>query len=77
VTSLFISAVAALCGMTLFTPPFGTKAPPVTFAKPLSRRRRSLAFTAVVAGLVTFFLPLVTTNPAVMGHSRWSFMADL
>jgi hypothetical protein len=73
VTSVFISAVTALCGMTLFTPPFGTKDQrPVKFAKPLGRRRRSLAFMAVVAGLVTFFLPLVTTNPAVMGHSHWS-----
>jgi len=72
VTSLFISALAAVCGMTLFTPPFGTKAPPVKFAKPLGRRRRLLAFIVVTAGLLTFFLPLVTTNPAVMGHSHWS-----
>jgi len=73
VTSLFISAVAAVSGMTLFTPRFGTlDRLPVKFAKPLGRRRRSLAFMAVIAGLLTFFLPLVTTNPAVMGHSHWS-----
>jgi len=44
----------------------------VKFAKPLGRRRRSLAFLAIVAGLLTFFLPLVTTHPAVMGRSHWS-----
>jgi hypothetical protein len=73
VTSLFISAVAAACGMTLFTPRFGTlDRLPVKFAKPLGRRRRSLAFIVVIAGLLMFFLPLVTTDPAVMGHSHWS-----
>jgi len=59
--------------MTLFTPPFGTRDRlPVKFPKPLGRRRRSLAFLAVLAGLLTFFLPLVTTNPAVIGQSHWS-----
>jgi len=59
--------------MTLFTPRFGElDRLPVTFPKPLGRRRRSLAFLAVAAGLLTFFLPLVTTDPAVMGRSHWS-----
>jgi hypothetical protein len=59
--------------MTLFTPRFGAlDRLPVKFAKPMGRRRRALALLAVVAGLLTFFLPLVTTDPAVMGRSRWS-----
>ncbi|HLX85814.1 MAG TPA: hypothetical protein VKR59_18085 [Terriglobales bacterium] len=71
-TSPFFPAVAAVFGMTLFTPRFGTlDRIPVKSARPLGRRRRSLAFIAVIAGLLTFFLPLVTTNPAVMGHTYW------
>jgi hypothetical protein len=73
VAAVLISAVVVLCGMTLFTPRFGTlDRLPMKSAKPLGKRRKSLAFLVIAAGLLTFFLPLVTTNPPVVGRSRWS-----
>lgn len=38
----------------------------------LGPRRRSLAFLAVLTGLLTFFLPIVSTDPEVMGIAHWS-----
>src|SRR2546428_9130536 len=38
----------------------------------MGRRKRSFAFLIVVGGILTFFLPLVTTDPPVMGRTRWS-----
>src|SRR2546426_4281376 len=38
----------------------------------MDRRKRSFAFLIVVGGILTFFLPLVTTDPPVMGRTRWS-----
>src|SRR5438445_12823706 len=38
----------------------------------MGRRQRSFAFLIVVGGILTFFLPLVTTDPPVMGRTRWS-----
>jgi len=71
VSAVFVSLAGVTC--TLFTPRFSTLNRPRTkSAKPLGRRRRSLSFLAIAAGLLTFFLPLVTTDPAVMGRSRWS-----
>ena len=60
--------------LTLFTPRFGdqyNRSSSKTTRK-LSPRRRALAFIVVASGLVSFFLPLVTTDPAVMGQTRWS-----
>ena len=59
---------------TLFTPRFGDQRnqSQVRPLKPLGRRRASLAFLVIASGLLTFFLPLVTTDPAVMGISHWS-----
>jgi hypothetical protein len=42
------------------------------FSRPLGRRRRLLALLAVGAGLLTFFVPLVTIDPPVLGITHWS-----
>lgn len=39
---------------------------------PLGPRRRSLAFIVVMGGILTFFLPLVSTNPPVVKTADWS-----
>lgn len=39
---------------------------------PLGRRRTLLLLLIVSAGLLTFFVPLITTSPAVLGKERWS-----
>jgi hypothetical protein len=71
VKSVFVAFAIVTCA--IFTPRFGgvhqTSRKP---ERPLGRRRRSLAFLAVASGLLTFFLPLVTTQPSVMGRTRWS-----
>lgn len=38
----------------------------------LGSRSRSMTRLLSVVGLVTFFVPLIGTNPAVMGQARWS-----
>jgi len=38
----------------------------------MGRRKRSFAFLIVVGGILTFFRPLVTTDPPVIGRTRWS-----
>jgi hypothetical protein len=38
----------------------------------MGRRKRSFALAIVVGGILTFFLPLVTADPPVMGRTRWS-----
>src|SRR5438552_8821609 len=38
----------------------------------MGRRKRSFAFLIVVGGILRFFLRLVTTDPPVMGRTRWS-----
>jgi hypothetical protein len=35
-------------------------------------RRKLLALIVIAVGMLTFFLPLVTTNPAVLGKTQWS-----
>ncbi len=40
--------------------------------EPLGARRRTLSFMVIVVGMLTFFVPLVTTNPPVIEMSRWS-----
>ncbi len=35
-------------------------------------RKWILAFVAVGIGLLTFFLPLISTQPAILGKNRWS-----
>lgn len=39
---------------------------------PLGPKRRSLALMVVVGGILTFFVPLVSTNPPVVGTTEWS-----
>jgi hypothetical protein len=41
-------------------------------ASPLGPKRRSMALIVVVGGIVTFFLPLVSTHPPVLQTSDWS-----
>ncbi|MGC2618598.1 MAG: hypothetical protein WA414_06110 [Acidobacteriaceae bacterium] len=38
----------------------------------LGARSRSMTRLLSVVGLVTFFVPLIGTNPTVMGQARWS-----
>jgi len=38
----------------------------------LSAERRLLALFVVAAGILTFFLPLITAEPTVLGNVRWS-----
>jgi hypothetical protein len=38
----------------------------------LGPRRRLLAITILGIGLLTFFAPLITTQPPVLGKTRWS-----
>jgi len=42
------------------------------FSRPLGRRRRLLALLAVGAGLLTFFVPLITIDSPVLGTTHWS-----
>jgi hypothetical protein len=71
VKTAFVAFAGVACA--IFTPRFGgLNRSPRSLAEPLGGRRRSLAFLAVTAGLLTFFLPLVTTDSDVMGRSRWS-----
>lgn len=60
--------------LTLFTPPFGHQQDHLAArrAQTMGRRRVSLAFLAIVSGLMTFFVPLVTTDPPVLGRGHWS-----
>ena len=66
----------SLSGMllTLFTPRFGDQQIqyPVKLARNLGQRRKLLALLIVVSGLLTFFLPLITTEPSVLGRTAWS-----
>jgi hypothetical protein len=39
---------------------------------PLGARRRQLASLVIVVGFRTFFIPLVTIDPPVLGRTRWS-----
>jgi hypothetical protein len=39
---------------------------------PLGPKRRPLALMVVVGGILTFFVPLVSTNPPVVGTTDWS-----
>lgn len=39
---------------------------------PLGRRRRQLASLVIAIGLYTFFVPLVTIDPPVLGRTQWS-----
>lgn len=38
----------------------------------LGPRRRSILFVIVAAGILTFFVPLMTTDPPVLGKAHWS-----
>ena len=38
----------------------------------LGAKRRLLAISILVLGLTTFFIPLISTDPAVMGTGSWS-----
>jgi len=42
--------------------------------KRLGRRRRAVALTFLLFGLLTFFEPLIKTNPPVVGRWRWSVL---
>ena len=39
---------------------------------PLGKRRKSLAFFVVALGIISFFWPLITTDPPVLGKTQWS-----
>ena len=39
---------------------------------PLGRKRRSMALLVVTAGILTFFVPLVSTHPPVLQTTDWS-----
>jgi hypothetical protein len=39
---------------------------------PLGPRRRRILLIIIAAGILTFFIPLLTTDPAVLGRSHWS-----
>jgi hypothetical protein len=41
-------------------------------AADLSQRGKSWALVVIVAGLLTFFAPLITTDSPVLGKTRWS-----
>jgi hypothetical protein len=43
--------------------------------EPFGARRRALALLVIAVGMLTFFVPLVTTDPPVVGTSRWSAFA--
>lgn len=40
--------------------------------RPLGTAQRTLGLLIVGAGLLTFFFPLITTDPPVLGRSHWS-----
>jgi hypothetical protein len=40
----------------------------------LGARRKFWALTVVAVGLLTFFLPLITTDTVVLGKTKWSVM---
>jgi hypothetical protein len=39
---------------------------------PLGPRRRSILLVIIAAGILTFFVPLMTTDPPVLGRTQWS-----
>ena len=39
---------------------------------PLGRRRRSILLIIIAVGILTFFAPLITTDPPVLGRTQWS-----
>src|SRR5205823_14993456 len=39
---------------------------------PLGKRRKSLAFFVVALAIISFFWPLILTDPPLLGTSQWS-----
>jgi hypothetical protein len=42
------------------------------FGVPFGPKRRTLTLGVLLVGVLTFFVPLVTTDPPVLGRSQWS-----
>lgn len=44
----------------------------IGIGEPFGAKRRSLAAVTLAVGILTFFVPLITTNPPVQDRGRWS-----